>query len=193
MEERRRAFLKYLDLPTNTTAAWEFGNLVVEKAEESGVSRVLVFFKGSTLTHTPERQKQCDASWIPRELPTGRAKHWPSVALEAGYSESQAKLRRDMEFWLNRSCNEVQMGITVDIKRPSGKIFFTTWRRGTPVPPRTAARGKNGEQETISGDENITVPFSAIMLRDRAEGETDFILTREELLEVAEKVWFAMD
>ncbi|KAK2796325.1 hypothetical protein FQN51_009415 [Onygenales sp. PD_10] len=182
-----------------------FDGLVRDKARENGVRRKLSP-RGSTRTETPDRQKQADGSWIPHELPPGRTRQWPSVALEVGYSESREKLKRDMEFWLNTS-NDVQMTLSIDIRRPSGNIFFTTWKRGILIPPRTSSnpepqamqeikieRGRAGQQQlNITGGNSLVIPFQSIMLRQPGQGEGDFVFTREDLLEVAGEVWLAMD
>ncbi|PGH32384.1 hypothetical protein GX50_04809 [[Emmonsia] crescens] len=185
-------------------AAGVFERLVDDRAKECGVRRILLP-RGSTRTDTPERWKQADKSWIPRELPPGRTTQWPSVAVEVGYSETREKLKSDMEFWLS-SNNEVRMALSIDIKRPSGTIFITAWKRGAPIPPRMSfnpepqatqeikiERGKAGEKPYITGDSNLTIPFEYIMLRKPGQGEVDFVISREDLLEVAEGVWFAMD
>ncbi|KAK2800343.1 hypothetical protein FQN50_008159 [Emmonsiellopsis sp. PD_5] len=183
-----------------------FGGLVRDKARENGVRRKLSP-RGRTETETPERWKGADCSWIPHELPPGRTRRWPSVALEVGYAEPREKLKRDMEFWLNASNNEVKMALSIDIKRPGGDIFFTTWKRGIPVPPRASSnpepqamqeikieRGRAGQQQpNITGSNNLVIPFQSIMLRQPGQGEGDFVFTREDLLEVAEEVWLAMD
>ncbi|EEQ83610.1 uncharacterized protein BDCG_00415 [Blastomyces dermatitidis ER-3] len=185
-------------------AAGVFGRLVDDRAKENDVRRILLP-RGSTRTDTPDRWKQADKSWIPRELPPGRTTQWPSIAVEVGYSETREKLKSDMKFWLNTN-NEVRMALSIDIKRPSGTIFITAWKRGAPIPPRMSSnpepqatqeikieRGKAGQKPHITGNSNLTIPFENIMLRRPGQGEVDFVISREDLLEVAEGVWFAMD
>lgn len=199
--------LTILSLP-HEVATREFDVLVRGKAQEKGVRRVLIS-RGSTCTDDRDRNKEADSSWSPspRHLPPGRNTQWPSIAMEVAYSESRGKVKRDMEYWLNRS-DDVRMGVTVDIKKSSGNIFITSWRRGAPVLPRThmdpepeqiqeikILRGKAGQKPLVTGDNNLVVPFEDIMLRlpSIAQGEGDFIFTREELLEIAETIWEVMD
>ncbi|OAX79724.1 hypothetical protein ACJ72_05909 [Emergomyces africanus] len=185
-------------------AAGVFERLVDDRANESGVRRILLP-RGSTRTDTPDRRKQADKSWIPRELPAGRTTQWPSVAVEVGYSETREKLKSDMKFWLN-SNNEVRMALSIDIKRPSGTIFITAWKRGAPIPPTMSfnpepqatqeikiERAKAGQKPHVTGDSNLIIPFEHIMLRKPGQGEVDFVISQEDLLELAEAVWFAMN
>ena len=82
---------------------------------------------------TSNRTKQANASWAPK---VKEGYEQASVALEVGFSETSAKLKKDTEFWLNDSERDVRMVLTIDIKRQSGSITITSWRRGSSkVPP----------------------------------------------------------
>ena len=72
------------------------GELVREKEVESGVQRALKAL-GRTTAETPARSKQADATWasMSRNRSSQSQCRRPSVALEVGYSEPRAKLRRD--------------------------------------------------------------------------------------------------
>ncbi|PGG99652.1 hypothetical protein GX51_06207 [Blastomyces parvus] len=184
-------------------AAGVFERYVEDRAKENGVRHTLLP-RGTARTSTPDRWKQADRSWIPLDLPPGRTTQWPSVALEVGYSETREKLKSDMKFWLSN--NEVRMALSINIKRPTGAIFITAWERGAPIPPGMPSnpepqatqeikieRGKAGQEPDVAGDSNLTIPFEYIMLRKPSQGEMDFVISREDLLEMAEGVWFAMD
>ncbi|PGH14117.1 hypothetical protein AJ79_03234 [Helicocarpus griseus UAMH5409] len=189
----------------NEVAATLFQGLMNDKAKESGVCRSLRLL-GSSGVKTSSRQKEPDRSWIPPELPTERTTQWPTVFLEVGYSESKEKLKKDMEYWLNAS-DDVRMSISIDIEKGSGNILVSSWRRGIPTPLRTSSsnpapqeiqsvkieRGPAGQQPTLTGHDNITVPFRDLMLRDPQQEEKDFVITREDLLWMADKVWDSLD
>ena len=200
--------LLVLTMPSypHESASADIEELIISRAKDSGIRRELIA-RRHVPSSSPGRTKQADCSWVPKHPPPGRSFEWPSIAVEVGYSESREKLKGDMEFWLNRS-DDVQMAITDEIKKTSGKILVTLWRRGTPIPPQTAAnpgpeavqevimeRGKASQGPIVSGDDNLTIPFEDVMLRPAVaqQGERDFVLTRQELLEMAGDVWYTMD
>lgn len=101
------------------------------------------------------------------------------------------------------------MAITIEIKRPSGNITVTPWSRGSstsmvlrraPTGPQPVVveetkinrpREGSNEKPRITGSGSLTIPFEDMMLRDAdtTHGEGDFVFTREDLLEIADKVW----
>lgn len=199
--------LTMVSLP-HEVASRDFDVLVRGKAQERRVRRA-VMSRGSTLTEGRDRSKEADSSWSPspKYLPPGRSTQWPSVALEVAYSESREKVKRDMEYWVNGSA-DVRMGVTIDIKKQTGNIVISSWRRGAPTPPRTPTnpepemiqeiriyRSNQNGKSYVTGDNNLVIPFEHMMLRkpNVDQGEGDFILTRGELLEIAETVWDVMD
>lgn len=196
-------------------AALQFNYLIMTLAENMSVRR-LVRPWGSTRVDTPDRRKQADSGWGPR----GPPRQFPTVALEVGFTETTAKLENDIAWWINGSDGDVTMGITVDIKG-SGSIEIKTWTPGSeppshpnyttasgrhvvdqgtydPPPPRVAERvllkrGRNGAPSTTEGN-GITIPFRDLLLSEPGQGESDFVLTSQMLLEeVGEPVWDTMD
>ena len=172
---------------------------------------------GATRIDTPGRSKQADRSWKPAR----QAREFPTVALEVGFSETTAKLEKDIAWWINESKGEVRMGVTVDIKRRSGCIEIKSWipafepslhldyvtvsgrhvveRHVDNLPPPQIAqrvlfkRGRDGSGPTIDG-EGLTIPFHTLLLDEPGEGEGDFVLTAEMLLhDLAERVWDAIE
>jgi hypothetical protein len=130
--------------------------------------------------------------------------------LEVAFSESEEQVKQDMAWWLNGSKGEVLMAISMDIKRPSGNIYITTWepeamamatrRHPSPEPIISQEikiyRGQNGRPPEVrpSPNSSLVIPFHSMMLRKPVgQSEGDFVFTGEDLLEIAERVWRAMD
>lgn len=193
--------LTMVSLPHEEGARW-FDGFIATKAVEMKVRRLLTL-RGATRSETPDRKKQADSSYGPRQLPPGRTAEWPTVAVEVGFSETKAKLKSDAAYWLNQSSGEVLTMITVDIKR-SGNIYIILWKRSMvtnqyPNPEPEAIqeikiyRGKGGQAANIRGDE-LRIPFQHMLLRDPEEGERDFVITRDELLhDLADEIWWGID
>ena len=198
-------------------AACSFEIMIAEHAKKMQVFRRIAGC-GATRIDTPDRSKQADRSW----KPTRQGRKFPTVALEVGFSETTAKLEKDIAWWINESKGEVRMGVTVDIKGRSGCIEITSWtpafepslhrdyvtvrgrhdvveRHANNLPPPQIAqrvllkRGRDGSGPTIEG-EGLTIPFHTLLLDEPGEGESDFVLTAEMLLDdLAERVWDAID
>ncbi|KAJ5453847.1 uncharacterized protein N7458_004803 [Penicillium daleae] len=197
-------------------AASSFDIMIAALAKEMKVYRRITDC-GSTLVKTPDRSKQADRSWRPARP----RRKFPTVVLEVGFSEATAKLERDIAWWINTSQGDVKMGLTIDIKRRSSSIEIKSWtpafmplpshvyitahgrpvvdrRVSDPPPPRMTqrifiTRGRDGSNPTIEGGDLI-IPFHALMLEQPGEGEHDFVLTTELLLQdLAERVWVAID
>ncbi|PGH22954.1 hypothetical protein AJ80_03003 [Polytolypa hystricis UAMH7299] len=120
--------LSMVSLP-HEEAAGVFDRLVGTKATQMMIHRILSI-RGRTHTKTSEREKQADCSYGPRHLPPGGSTQWPTLALEVAFPESREKVKKDVAWWLNRSAGDVLRAISIDIKRPSGNIYTTLWKRG---------------------------------------------------------------
>ncbi|OOQ83541.1 hypothetical protein PEBR_35430 [Penicillium brasilianum] len=197
-------------------AASSFEVMFMTLAREMKVYRRIAAW-GSTRVDTPDRNKQADRSWGPARLRS----RFPTVALEVGFSETTAKLEKDIAWWINGSNGQVRLGITIDIRRQSHDIEIKSWipsfdrsrqhayitaggrkvvdrQINDPPPPRMnqkihLRRGKDGSSPSIEGGA-LTIPFRALLLDDPGEGEGDFVFTADMLLhDFAERIWFAID
>lgn len=176
--------------------AQAFGGIMTDQAMENQVRRQLNS-RGATQQETSDRLKEPDLSWGPRFLPPDRSLEWPTVVLEVGYSETRAKLQQDMSFWLNKSDESVLMAISIDIKRPSGDIYICSWERGIPSPADPEPQPLKLQEIKISptkpasytGDP-LKIQFSKLLLRQPSPpAENDFVFSKEDLLDMAERVW----
>ncbi|KAK2814017.1 hypothetical protein FQN50_000421 [Emmonsiellopsis sp. PD_5] len=192
--------LLILNIPVlpHEEAVGVFGALVGSKAVEMSI-RNKIYFRGSTLSTSPGRRKEPDSSWSPRPNPPGRSLDWPTVVLEVGFSESSEKVKRDISWWLHESKGNVLLGITIDIKRPSGNIYITSWERGGmptrlhPNPePRPMQEIKISRNPTSLTGDDLVIPFHQMMLRNPGPREGDFVFTKNELQDLAEGVWEVM-
>ena len=67
--------------------------------------------------------------------------HWPTLVFEAGLSESLAKLRTNVEWWLHNSRGEVKIVIVISIRPAQKSIWIEKWclQPRTPAAPTTGA------------------------------------------------------
>lgn len=203
-----------LKLPNepHETAAEEFAFAPILLVERMGVRRRIAS-RGATRTDTPDGKKEADRSWAPAYRPGESYRKWPTAVLEVGYSETSAKLEQDMAWWLNGSAGQVHQGLTIDIQRGSKNIHISSWAPACPyVTPRTGRNGRvsaqpkesllpprrlqrvkiiPGQPPRVEGGD-LVVYFKSLLLENPGAGEGDFILPRDELLDIAEPVWAAM-
>ena len=71
--------------------------------------------------------KQADIGWGSRRPPLGYPK-WPTVVLEVGVSDTQSKLRHDMDLWLDPSRGNVKVAISNKVNHQRPMISIETWR-----------------------------------------------------------------
>ncbi|KAI5291086.1 hypothetical protein KEM54_006400, partial [Ascosphaera aggregata] len=141
------------------------------------------------------KQKTADVSFRFRDAywTEGRGKKWPQIVAEVAVTEPEAKLRRDAYYWVLNSEGAVRIALTLNIK-PS-KITLISWGKdgraliqgGTLV----ARKPKGAKNYIIENDiGRLRIPFKDVFAReaDPDSGETDFIITDKEMLQIADRV-----
>jgi hypothetical protein len=143
------------------------------------------------------RKKAPDCCWTTSVQVPGRdPKKWPTVVVEVGWSEGPGKLEKDALFWLRESQQDVKVALTINITR-RGSVTVQRWALNPP-PCRspvkliqtmhiTRGRGADSDQHQISG--SLHVPFGDCFLRPKRGNETDFVLSNDDITEIAEDVW----
>ncbi|KAJ6089790.1 hypothetical protein N7467_005006 [Penicillium canescens] len=141
------------------------------------------------------RKKKPDYSWTTSTHIPGRDVKWPTIVVEAGWSEPMAKLKQDILFWLRESGQQVKVALTIQVTR-RGSVTIQQWvldeTARSPVKPMqtmhiTRNRNPRLNQHQISG--SMHIPFEDCFLRAKRGNESDFVLSNEDLTEIAEAVW----
>lgn len=187
-------------------AASSVETLLAFKVAAMGLRRQLLSLRQPTV-HGSQRSKQPDSSFRPRDLPTRRTDHWPSVVVEFGYSESGKKVDEDNKWWLNESQGGVRLAISIKIHRGQHrKIDVQRWelgpidgtrriagRTGPKVVERVGITARQGAGNQLSFDVNgapMTVPFQHVFLRPPSNpAEGDITFTTADFQEIAESAW----
>lgn len=158
---------------------------------------------GSAIIPGPTRKKKADQEFAPLNLPPGRASTWPTMVMEAGYSESKSKLQSDAEWWIKESKGDVKAAITISLHRTKPEIVFHKWepvdtgRTNTRI-QISATRSlqlvvsrPHGQPEVEADVTNgpLTVSFQDLFLRPPNRDEQDIEFTDDDLRQIAKKVW----
>lgn len=122
---------------------------------------------GSAHVQGEDRKKRADESWVPRRLPKFRSNKWPTLVIELGFSESNRKLIKDIEWWMTESKGDVQVAITVGINQRYKEITIENWRfdnngrAPTKIYCTVLSQDFAGEQSIrISNDQPLVIEFS---------------------------------
>lgn len=154
------------------------------------------------------RAKRPDSSWKPEVPGLGKDGKWPTIIVEAAWTESSRKLAQDIDFWLRDSNDQVNVALSIRIDnekiRPNGdvkkqaKISIQRWilyetRNGSFVKPDQTmeiVRDPALEEHRISGSLNI--PFKDVFDREKRANETDFNLSDDNMKQIGKFVWLVM-
>lgn len=151
---------------------------------------------GNATVEGSTRKKCPDSSWKTSVYIPGRDMKWPTILVEAGWSESMAKLKQDVLFWLRESEQQVKAALTIQVTR-RGSIAIQQWKldqtahRSSVKPIQamhiTRNRCADSNQHQISG--SMHIQFEDCFLRVKRGNESDFVLSIDDMTEIAEAVW----
>lgn len=172
-------------------------------APMGGLDRELLSM-GQVEIESNGRRKSADQSYRPRQLPSGRSDHWPSVVIEVAFSESRSKLANDARWWLCDSAGDVRAAITIAVHTTRREIVLERWGLiGREMRSDSSKQVPEAIQRlTISQDttaqlpirmtsDTFVIPFHHLFLRPAGPGEGDVVLNAYDLRSVAELTWEA--
>ncbi|KAJ5952816.1 uncharacterized protein N7479_011229 [Penicillium vulpinum] len=139
------------------------------------------------------QMKQVDMGWGPRRPPHGCPKR-PTVILEVAVSETQRKLDRDVNLWLDpvRGNANIAMAIKINRERPMISIDKWVWGHdnGTSLKSQHIEVSESEiDRVKISGGPLI-ITFHLFFLRSpQTPRETNVIIDNEWLRKIAEWGW----
>ncbi|CAG8004173.1 unnamed protein product [Penicillium salamii] len=149
--------------------------------------------EGSTRNQSP------DSCWKTSVYVPGRDVKWPTILVEAGWSGSMAKLKQDILFWLRGSEEQVRVALTIEVDR-RGSITIQQWildntaSRSSVKPFQTMHITQNRcaglNQHQISG--SMHIKFEDCFLRVKRDSESDFVMSKNDITEIAEAVWHCL-
>ncbi|KAH6640269.1 hypothetical protein F5144DRAFT_589785 [Chaetomium tenue] len=145
----------------------------------------------SVQVYSGRRGKEGDSTGGPKPERASKGA-WPTLVIEAGYSETLANLRLDMQRWFSMSNHEVK--IVLLAKFDGTNIILEKWEEEDPEPVlrQSITITRNTATNPISYDVArgaLVLSFRLLFLRDPGPGERDVVIGVQELGEYAENVW----
>lgn len=170
---------------------------------------------GATDFVGPTSTRQPDQCGIPvRQRPEHDA--WPTIIIEAGYSQSYQALKATAEQWFRESRHQVKIVLIIRLYKTQRQILLEKYEEEE-APPRDGARSRSitsslqprlqqrititrsidEDRQTpssynVSDNASLELSFSQLFLREPEAGEHDIIIGPEDLKQIAVKVWRAV-
>ncbi|KAJ9220354.1 hypothetical protein DTO169C6_7243 [Paecilomyces variotii] len=176
-------------------------NLMIFKLSSMNGANLELDWTGSADIATPSRTKRADQEVAPQEIPPGRSDQWPSLVIEAGFSESKSKLESDGRWWLVESHGDVKTALTIDVNRRRPEIVIQKWvpictgqnRTRSQISPtlqqQVVLSRQHDEQEATVSNGPLVLPFQDLFLRPPGKAESDIEFTDSDLRELSKMVW----
>jgi hypothetical protein len=147
--------------------------------------------RAATKCTGPASSKMPDSSFLPAGFRAVQ-KDWPTFVIECGLSESLARLRVDVQWWLTQSEGLVKIALLMSVKTTPPTIYLEKWENHATPRPVTRSHPQGSSQVpvciqsiTISQSSIIGAPlildFEKIFLRPSILPETDFIFSEQDL------------
>jgi hypothetical protein len=201
--------IKLMPSAKHETAHLNFGKKILVKVIRMGMSDDDLWSVGATRCYGPSSSKEGDTSFKPASRV--RETDLPTIVIEAGLSESLARLRADAKLWLSYSRvngDKVEIVVLISIKSEDKILMIEKWQNvdrllGRPITRANPAMiptqiqqitiRPNATTGAITPNEVTGAPlvlhFEKIFLRQPTALETDLTFTANELADFATKFW----
>ena len=153
--------------------------------------------------------KEADGCWINLLLRNG-ATDWPSLVIEAGYSQGMASLRSAARWWISRGRGQVRIVLILSIRVATRTIKVERWvpRIATmnayvrnhlrprplsnlnfPTMSGSITINQSTTPSTITGDLPLTLEFEQIIGRPAGANEADMVFSAQDLDNMTLHLW----
>ncbi|RFU24231.1 hypothetical protein B7463_g12109, partial [Scytalidium lignicola] len=181
------------------------GSDIICRADRMGLSRAEHLELGATLyTSENDSKKEADSSYVNNTIHPRPKKRWPSLVIEAGYSESINRLRTDARWWISLSKHAVRIVLLIKVNPNRRRVTIEKWIPDpNPNPRVTRNRGpypaalvatiainqSNANASTITGGPLI-LEFDEVFLRPANNPpEHDIVFSQQDLDGWAHDLW----
>jgi hypothetical protein len=157
-----------------------------------GLSDAIIDYPGGGTRLQNGKGKDADIAFGLRKRVGERARSERrySVVAAVAISETETKLKRDVDFWLNPLCGNANLVITIEASRQSARININTWERVNERAhcDQSVWITKTDGKVEVTGP--LRISFNALF--DRAPSipaERDVFLSEQRLQSIAEYIW----
>ncbi|CAL5873007.1 uncharacterized protein PFLUO_LOCUS7276 [Penicillium psychrofluorescens] len=153
---------------------------------------------GSADVDLTSRRKEPDQSFLPATLPSSRSDKFPTLVIEAAFSESKTRLRSNAKLWLVESKGDVKIALIMSTSKTRKEVVFELWqatgRATRNEPGRIVAELKQTVFVTEEGGHvrasgKLIIRFEDLFLRGAILPEEDIVFTERDFAKIASQVW----
>jgi hypothetical protein len=178
----------------HTIISQAFFKAVDKALQRMGLDEAIVPY-GSATIDVGGGKKQADMVWGPRRPPRDYRKR-PTVILEVAVSETQAKLRRDMNLWLDPTRGEAKVAISIKINRRSPMISIDKWTwddiNGRVLNYQHIEVSESDTDEVKFSGGPLIIPFHLLFLRQPQEARESYVAIDQGSLQKIDKLEWDM-
>ncbi|CAG8900740.1 unnamed protein product [Penicillium egyptiacum] len=174
-------------------AIQEFGYTIMRQLDDMGLRTTVEKFT-TTIQAPAGTGKRPDNGWGPTRQ-RGDDRHRPTVDLEVGVSESQAKLERDATFLLDPQRGNANIALTIKLNRTRAQMTLDKYEWDAPngrinrLQRIQIAEDPSGEEVTVN-NAPLIIPFEQLMERPRSSpAEKGITVGVEDLKAIADSIW----
>lgn len=177
-------------------------NLLIGKLAAMNEVNLSLDWTGSADIETPSRTKRADQEFAPRNRPPDRSELWPTLVMEAGFSESKPKLESGADWWIKASQGDVRTALTISVHRKTPEIVIKKWEPICTLQTSNRAQfepvlqkhlvvsNQKGQTEAVVINGPLVLSFRDLFLRDAGRGEKEEIeFSENDIRTMAQMVW----
>lgn len=168
-----------------------FNNRLIRKLAFMGSADEGLEAIGAKTISSTARSKEADLAYRPLELPQGRSKLWPTLALETGYSNSIHLLESNAKWWISESGGDVKVAVTIEIhkqRREANVRLYGLQNDGT-IAEQYATVSKQPGQNAHVNNAPLIISFHSLFLRDPVGDERDIELDDDDMRRLGRAIW----
>ncbi|RMJ27558.1 hypothetical protein PHISP_01546 [Aspergillus sp. HF37] len=147
---------------------------------------------GAKTISSTSRSKEADLAYRPLELPDGRSKQWPTLALESGYSNSNDLLESNARWWISESGGDVKVAVTIDIHKQrrevNVRIYGLQHDETIEEQHATVSQQQQGQSAHVN-NAPLIISFHGLFLRDPTGDERDIEFDDDDMRHLGRAIW----
>ncbi|KAJ5817611.1 hypothetical protein N7447_007619 [Penicillium robsamsonii] len=176
--------------PVHSEMLARFNNMITFALTGMGLQFAFQNYSGVTIRGNSSG-KEADWGWGPAVGQPGHTGK-PTVSLEVAVSKSQAKLERDVGWWLTSTKGGANLTVTIKVDRRAPRLTIDVWQWiGTDIErTQQVTIARVSDQVFVTGN-LLIIPFHLLFLRQPTAGsaESDIALHQQDLVPFAESIW----
>lgn len=139
-------------------------NIMLTKLAAMNGANMSLDWTGSAEIQTPSCTKRADQQFAPRRLPRGRSDVWPTLVIQAGFSDSKPKLEADAKWWITESKGDVKTALVIYLHQSEANVIIQKWE--SPIAKQEVVVSRlDGRPEPVVSNRPIIVSFGDLFLR----------------------------